>query len=131
MFAGRFVNPMKAIILILIQAVLIQMAQLVLPWWSIAVVSFAFCFGRPEGGVRAFVYSFTGVATAWFGYVLLLHTQTGGVLTSRISEVMKLPANPVFLLIITPVVGGLVAGFAGMAGYFTRQAIVPTVIVKS
>ncbi len=116
---------------ILIIALLSAVAQLVLPWWSLALVAFAFCFGRPEGSGRAFLYSFAGVALVWFGYALLQHIQTNGVLTSRISEVLKLPANPIFLLIITPILGGLVAGLAGTAGYFTRQALMPTVTVKS
>lgn len=131
MCAGKSINLMRPIIPIVIQTLLTILMQLFLPWWSIAVVAFAFCFGRPEGSIRSFVYSFTGVAAAWFGYILLQHIQTGGVLTSRISEVLKLPANPVFMLIITPLVGGLVAGFAGIAGYFVRQALMPTVTVKS
>lgn len=116
---------------ILLIALLSAVAQLVLPWWSIALVAFAFCFGRPQGSGRAFLYSFAGVALVWFGYALVQHIQTDGVLTSRISSVLKLPANPIFLLLITPILGGLVAGFAGMAGYLTRQAIMPTVAVKS
>ncbi|MBO0939363.1 hypothetical protein J2I47_22610 [Fibrella sp. HMF5335] len=116
---------------ILLIALLSAVAQLVLPWWSIALVAFAFCFGRPQGSGRAFLYSFVGVALVWFGYAILQHSQTNGILTSRISEVLKLPANPIFLLVITPLVGGLVAGLAGLAGYFTRQALMPTVTVKS
>ena len=116
---------------ILIIALLSAVAQLVLPWWSIALVAFAYCFGRPQGSGRAFLYSFLGVALVWFVYALFQHIQTDGILTSRISEVLKLPANPFFLLIITPLLGGLVAGFAGVAGYFTRQALMPTVTVKS
>lgn len=116
---------------ILLIALLSAVAQLVLPWWSIALVTFAYCFGRPQGSGRAFLYSFAGVAFVWFVYALLQHVQTDGVLTSRISEVLKLPANPTFLLLITPLLGGLVAGLSGMAGYFVRQAIMPTVAVKS
>lgn len=116
---------------ILLIALLSLLAQLVLPWWSIALVAFAFCFGRPAGSGRDFVYSFLGVGLVWLVYALLQHMQSGGILTSRMSEVMKLPASPVYLLLITPIIGGLVAGFAGMAGYWVRQTVLPTVAVKS
>lgn len=108
---------------ILLIALLSLLAQLVLPWWSIALVAFAFCFGRPPGSGRAFLYSFLGVGLVWLGYALMQHVQSGGILTSRMSEVLKLPPSPVFLLILTPVLGGLIAGFAGMAGYWVRRVI--------
>ena len=116
---------------ILLIALLSLLAQLVLPWWSIALVAFAFCFGRPPGGGRAFLYSFLGVGLVWLGYVLWQHVQSGGVLTSRMSEVMKLPATPIYMLLITPLLGGLVAGFSGLAGYWVRQTVLPSVAVKS
>lgn len=116
---------------ILLIALLSLLAQLVLPWWSAALVAFAFCFGRPLGSGKAFLCSFLGVALVWLGYALLQHIQSKGILTSRMSEVLKLPANPVYLLVITPLLSGLVAGFAGLAGYWVRRAVLPTVAVKS
>ncbi|ARK09540.1 hypothetical protein [Fibrivirga algicola] len=116
---------------ILLIALLSLLAQLILPWWSIALVAFAFCFGRPMSGGRAFLASFLGVGLVWLGYALLQHVQSGGILTSRMSEVMKLPASPVYLLVLTPVLGGLVAGFSGLAGYWVRQTVLPTIAVKS
>lgn len=116
---------------ILLIALLSLLAQLILPWWSVALVAFAFCFGRPPGGGRAFLYSFLGVGLVWLVYALLQHIQSGGILTSRMSEVMKLPPGPVFLLILTPLLGGLVAGFAGLAGYWVRQTVLPTLTVKA
>ncbi|MEZ0609501.1 hypothetical protein ACAW74_13340 [Fibrella sp. WM1] len=110
---------------ILLIALLSLVAQLVLPWWSVALVAFAFCFGRPLSSGRAFLYSFIGVGIVWLAYAFMQHLQSGGILTGRMSEVLKLPPNPVFLLVLTPVLGGLVAGFGGMAGYWVRKAVKP------
>ncbi len=125
---------------ILLIALISAVAQLFLPWWSIALVAFAYCFGRPGAGLpgagtswsggRAFLASFVGVGLVWLAYAGWQHLQTGGVLTSRMSAVMKLPASAVYLLVITPLVGGLVAGFAGAAGYWVRQSVWPTVAVN-
>lgn len=116
---------------ILLIALLSLLAQLVLPWWSIAFVAFAFCFGRPQRGGQAFLYSFLGVGLVWLGYALLQHLQSGGILTSRMGEVLKLPPNALYLLMLTPVLGGLVAGFAGLAGHWVRRAVLPSVPIKS
>jgi len=115
----------------LLIALLSLLAQLFLPWWSVALVAFAFCFGRPMTSGRAFLSSFLGVGLVWLVYASLQHIQSGNILTSRMSEVMKLPASPVYLLMITPLLGGLVAGFSGLAGYWVRQTVLPTVAVKS
>lgn len=116
---------------VLLIALLSLLAQLVLPWWSIALVAFTFCFGRPLGSGRAFLYSFLGVGLVWLGYSLLQHAQSGGILTSRMAEVLKLTSNATYLLILTPLLGGLVAGVAGLAGYWVRRAVLPSVAIKS
>jgi hypothetical protein len=107
----------------LLIALLSLVAQLFLPWWSVALVAFAFCFGRPLGGGRSFVYSFLGVGLVWLAYALWQHTQSGGILTSRMAEVLKLPPSATALLLLTAVLGGLVAGFAGLAGYWVRRVV--------
>jgi hypothetical protein len=110
---------------ILLIAVLSLVVQLFLPWWSVALVAFAFCVGRPMGAGRSFLASFLGVGLVWLAYAAWQHTQSGGILTSRMAEVLKLPPSAAALLILTPVVGGLVAGFAGLAGYWVRRGLKP------
>jgi hypothetical protein len=107
---------------ILLIAIISFVAQLFLPWWSVALVAFAFCLGRPLGSVRSFLSSFLGVGLVWLAYALWQHVQSGGILTSRMAEVLKLPPSAAALLVITPALGGLIAGLAGLAGYWVRRA---------
>lgn len=112
---------------ILLIAVLSLLVQLVLPWWSLALVAFAVCFWRGaifRGAGRAFWYGFAGVALVWFVYALLAHLRTDGIFTGRMSQLLFKADAPALLMAVTAVLGGLVGGLAGMAGYFARQALV-------
>ncbi|WP_338874251.1 hypothetical protein WBJ53_01355 [Spirosoma sp. SC4-14] len=97
------------------------LAQLVLPWWSLAIVAFLVCFWRSSRASLAFFYGFAGITLLWGGYALLIHLRTDGIFTGRMSQLLFQTANTALPLIITALVGGLVGGFAGLSGYFVRQ----------
>ena len=104
------------LLIVLLSAV----AQLFLPWWCIALVAFGVCFWRSKTGWRAFGAGFSGIAVVWFVYALLIHLQTDGILTGRMAELFFKTKTPVFLLLMTPLVGGLTGGLAGLAGRQVR-----------
>lgn len=112
---------------ILLIALISLLAQLVLPWWSVAIVAFAVCFWRGPasrnlGAGSAFLYGFAGVALVWLAYALLIHSRTDGIFTGRMSQLLFKTDASVGLILATTVLGGLVGGLAGLAGHFTRQA---------
>ena len=109
---------------ILLIALLSLLAQLVLPWWGLAIVAFAVCYWRSPTPGRAFWYGFAGVALVWLAYALLVHVRTDGIFTGRMSQLLFKTDSPALLLLVTAVLGGFVGGLAGLAGYFARQAVV-------
>ena len=112
----------------MIQIILIALvslvAQLILPWWSLALVAFVVCFWRCQSSGRAFLYGFLGIAVIWLGYALLIQLQTDGVFVGRMSELLFKTNTSILPVLVTTLLGGLVGGIAGVAGYFVRQAIV-------
>lgn len=106
---------------ILVIAILSLIAQLVLPWWSLAIVTFVVCFWRSSSALTAFVYSFLGIAIVWLGYSLWVYGQTDGVFIMRISQLVFKANNAVLPFVGTTILGGLVGGLAGLSGYFVRQ----------
>lgn len=104
----------------LLIVLLSTVAQLVLPWWIIAVIAFGVCFWYSRTGLSAFANGFAGIAIVWFTYALVIHWQTDGILTGRMADLFFKTPTPALLLILTPVVGGLVGGFAGLAGQQLR-----------
>lgn len=109
---------MIQLILIIVISLL---AQLVLPWWSLAIVAFLVCFWRSSSAGRAFFYGFAGIALVWGGYALAIHLRTDGIFTGRMGQLLFQTPNAVLPLAVTTLVGGLVGGFAGLSGYFVRQ----------
>ncbi|MFD2572294.1 hypothetical protein ACFSUS_16760 [Spirosoma soli] len=108
---------------ILLIALISLLAQLILPWWSLAIVSFLITFWLSPSAGRAFLYGFVGVALVWLGYALLIYVRSDGTFAGRISQLLLQMNNSTLLLLLTAVVGGLVGGLAGAAGFFVRQAI--------
>lgn len=107
---------MNFIIIFIITAIF----QLFAPWWVIALIPFLVNTWRPSGAIPAFIVSFAAIAMLWFSYGLYLHINSGGSMSDRIAGIFSLP-NGIVLLVVTTVVGGLVGGMAGLAGFFVRQ----------
>lgn len=105
---------------VLLIALLSLLAQLFLPWWSLAIVTFAVCYWRSSGAGRAFWYGFAGVALIWLGYALLIHCRTDGILTGRMGLLLFKAENALLPLLATALLGGVVGGLAGLSGYYVR-----------
>lgn len=108
---------------ILLIAVLSLLAQLILPWWSLAIVAFLVCFWRSLSAGRAFLYGFSGVVLVWIVYAFIIHAQTDGVFTGRMSELLFKTNSTALPLLATAVLGGLVGGLAGLSG-LDRKSVV-------
>ena len=108
---------------IILIAVLSLLAQLVLPWWSLAIIAFLVCLWRSSSAGQSFFAGFYGVALVWLVYAFILHSRTDGIFTGRMGELLFKTNNASLPVIVTAIVGGLVGGLAGLSGYFVRQAI--------
>ncbi|MBD2754694.1 hypothetical protein [Spirosoma validum] len=106
---------------IILIAIFSLLAQLILPWWSLAVVAFGVCFWRSPGAGRAFFYGFAGIMLVWVAYALLIHVRTDGVFTGRMSSLLFKTNNEAILILVTGILGGLVGGLSGLSGFFVRQ----------
>ena len=92
-------------------------AQLYLPWWIIAPIAFAVCYLFKLKAGEAFLVSFMAIFILWGGYAYYLDMNNGHILCKRVAALLHLSLPPLILL-ITGLVGGLVAGLAGLAGGF-------------
>ena len=110
---------MEFLIILVVAAV----AQLFLPWWVIALVPFLVCMWMSKNGWKAFFLSFAALCVVWVAFAWYLHDQTNGAMSDRISQIFFLP-NGLALVGVAGLVGGLVAGFAGVAGYHLRSMFV-------
>jgi len=100
--------------------------QLFLPWWIIAVVAFTISIWKALDGKHAFVHSFTAIFTLWIAAGLVQTLPNENILANRIGQMFMLPFsefNWIVILLITGIIGGLAAGFAGLAGFYFRGLV--------
>jgi hypothetical protein len=110
----------------LIITILSAIAQYFLPWWVVAPIVFAVCFWQSDTAGKAFLSGTASVTLVWAAYAGFLNFQNQGVLAARMGELLfKSPNNPGILLTLTPLIGGLVGGISGLAGFYVRQLVSP------
>lgn len=120
-------NPWFLLLLVLLLA---TAAQLVMPWWSVALVAFVVAFVLAPTGRTALVAGFGGAALSWWLPAAWLTHQNGGLLAHRMAQLLPLGGSPVALVAVAGVVAGLVGGLAALAGTWLRAALRPAVPLR-
>jgi hypothetical protein len=113
---------MKFLVAIILTALLAFISGLFLPWWGIAVTSLLVAIIIHQKAGKAFVSGLLGVLLLWTGLALWMDIKNNGVLSAKIASVLPLGGNSILLILVTGLVGGLVAGFAAMSGSFLRAS---------
>ncbi len=116
------------ILRILILGIICSALQYFYPWWSMAISAFALGILFGQNGFKNFLTGFLGVGIAWFLYALYLSSANEHLLASRIAQLLQLEsletqtniASTWLLMILTALIGGVVAGFSTMSGGFFR-----------
>ena len=111
---------MKLLLSILLIAVLSFLCGLFLPWWSIAIVAFIVTVLIPQASSTGFLSGFLGIFLLWGILSFWIDIKNDGILSKKIALLLPLGGASVLLILVTAFVGGLVAGFAGMAGSSLR-----------
>jgi hypothetical protein len=90
-------------------------------WWSIAIVAFVIAVIIPQNPVRAFLCGFFALFILWVVQSFWLSYNNGQVLAYKLSLLIFKTGRPMLMIILTGLTGGIVAGFASLAGSFTRK----------
>jgi hypothetical protein len=110
---------MVVFLVILIASFLLQ---LVLPWWVIVVICFATCGIIGKTGRISFWSPFFAISILWAGLAMYKSLPNGHLLAGRVAEMLGVKLWWVTLL-ITSLLGALVAGISGFCGYHFRKAV--------
>jgi len=103
---------MKIIIQIIAIAAVAFLLSLFLPWWSIAIAAFIGAAVLPTD--KNFLSGFVAIFLLWIITALIITSGSSSDLANRVAGIFQVPSWALYL--ITGVLGGLVAGFAAMAG---------------
>jgi hypothetical protein len=102
---------------VLIIIILASILELVLPWWSIAIAGFT--GGLVFRSSFNFIAGFLGIGILWLITSLYIDFAAIVPLTNRVADIFMM--NKVALFALTALLGGLVGGFAAMAGSALRK----------
>ena len=111
---------MKFVLAILLTATISFLAGLRLEWWSIALVAFLVALLLPQAIIRSFLAGFLAIFILWAALAFWINNENDGKLAKEIAELFKLGSSPFILVMITAFIGGIVGGFAAMAGSSLR-----------
>ncbi|MBK5272887.1 MAG: hypothetical protein JJE22_17950 [Bacteroidia bacterium] len=113
---------MKFLVALLLTALIAFVGGLYLPWWSVAIAAlFAAAIVHQKAG-KAFIAGFLGVFLLWGILAMWINIKNEGILATKIASVLPLGGSAIILILVTGLIGGLVAGFAALSGSYLRSA---------
>lgn len=122
---------MKFLLAALLIAVLSFISGLLLPWWSIAIIAFVVALLIPQSNLRSFLAGFAGIFVLWFVLSLWIDIQNESILSHKVAQLFPLGGSSFLLMIITGLIGAIVAGSAAFAGSSLRNSLFANRVVKN
>ena len=113
---------MKFVVALLLTALLSFAVGLAgsLPWWSFAICAFIVALAIHQKGWKAFLSAFIALALLWGGLAAYHDLRNEHLLSEKIAGLLSIGSS-ITLLLVTALVGGLVAGFAALTGSYLRK----------
>ena len=112
---------MKFISTLIVIILLSLAAGIFFPWWSIAVVAFLVSVVIPQKPGVAFLSGFLALFLLWGGLSFIISSNNHDILAHKVSQIIIKSDNPTMLVLMTALVGALVAGFAALTGSYIRK----------
>ncbi len=112
---------MKFIISFLLMSLLSFAACLYLPWWSITIVCFVISLLIRQHPGIALITGFLSLFILWAGLSFWISNNNGHILAHKVSLLILKGDHPYLLIIVTGLIGGIVASLAALAGSLLRN----------
>lgn len=95
-------------------------ACLYFPWWSIAIVAFIVSALIPQKPWISFLSGFIALFLLWGGLSFWISANNDHILAHRVSALIFKTESTALLILVTALIGGLIAGFGALTGSFVR-----------
>ncbi|MEJ7768163.1 MAG: hypothetical protein WKF89_10165 [Chitinophagaceae bacterium] len=115
---------MKLIVSSILIALLSLAACFYLPWWTIAVVAFIVSISIYLKPWVAFIGGFVAVFTLWIALSIFISNNNENILAHKMALVVLHTDSPFGLILLTGIIGGVVAGFGALTGSLLRRTVV-------
>lgn len=95
-------------------------AQMFLPWWTIAILCFVISIAFFEKAKHALIVGFTTVFSLWLILAFYKSYQNDFILLERMSNLLGL-GSKWLLPFITALIGGIVGALSSLSGYYLQS----------
>ena len=119
-FKNKVISSITGIVSIIVLGTL---AQMFLPWWTIAVVGFGVGYWLADTTGRSFFYGFLSMFLVWSIYAAYQSSANDGLITNTIAGMLGGTFSGGQLIFVTGTLGGLVTGLATVSGTLLRQLL--------
>ncbi len=113
---------MKFITAIILTALLAFTGGLWFAWWIIAVAAFIVALLVHQRPWKAFAAGFLGLFILWGCLAWWIDLKNEQILSGRIAEVLPLGGSSFLLIVVTGLIGALVAALAALSGSYLRSS---------
>ncbi|MBS1576347.1 MAG: hypothetical protein JST09_13670 [Bacteroidetes bacterium] len=99
-------------------------AGLIMPWWSIALVAFVVALVIRQSPLKSLLSGFFALFILWGLLAWWIDLKNQGILSKKIAMVLPLGGNAILLIVITAIIGAIVAGLAALTAscfHLTRK----------
>ena len=107
---------------ILLILVLNYVSGLVFPWWIIALVGLLVGYLINLTPSKTFLAGFLACFILWAGIALYTDISNEHILATRVGALFTLK-QPILIVLITGLVGGLITGMASLTGALLRKSL--------
>lgn len=115
-------GKMKFLVSLVLTAILSYALSLFLPWWSIAIAAFLVAIFIYQKGWASFLSGFISLFLLWGTLSFIISTYNNDVLAHRVSVLFLKTDNPLLLILVTALIGAVVAGLSALTGSLARRA---------
>lgn len=93
-----------------------------LPWYSFVFCALAVAVAIHQKPFKAFATGFIALFVLWCILAVMKDIANEHILSTKVAQILPLKSNYTLLIIITGLIGGLVAGFGALTGSYLRKA---------
>lgn len=101
--------------------ILSLVVSFIMPWWIVAIIAFIAALFIAKSAAHAFWSGFAAIFVVWIVLALFKSIPNNHILATRVANLFHLP-NWILLLLVTAIIGGLVAGMSALSGLLIRQS---------
>lgn len=114
---------MKFLLAVISTALLAYAGGIFLPWWSVALAGFISGIWLLQKPGMSFLSAFSAVFLLWGCFALFCSQMNDDILATRFAQLILKSNNPLLLVIMTGIIGGLVSGLGALSGSLGRTLL--------